>query len=111
MLIVRGSCVFPEEGEKETYIKQAISDAVDSMDNDLPLMMQLCKIKEATNKGESMFDENFLARAEQLRQAKLLIRGSQRRYSLSKASAQTMALVGRPTAAAGVCSPQSWPAA
>ena len=53
MLTERGSCV----SQREAYIKQAISDAVDKMDDDLPLMMQLCKIKEATSKAENSFDK------------------------------------------------------
>ena len=49
----------PEDARDENktdYVQRAINEAVDKMDNGLPLMMQLCKIKEATCKAENMFD-------------------------------------------------------
>ena len=49
---------FEDTGEehKTDYVQCAINEAFDKMDNGLPLMMQLCKIKEATCKAENMFD-------------------------------------------------------
>ena len=43
--------------DKETFIQQAINDAVDNMKDDLPIMMQLCKIKEATCRAEKLFED------------------------------------------------------
>ena len=45
------------EEDKKRCVQLAINEAVDTMGDDLPMMMQLCKIKEATCRAEQIFEE------------------------------------------------------
>ena len=45
---------------KKAFIQCANNAVVDNMDADIPLMMQLCKIKEATTKAEKVFEEQVV---------------------------------------------------